>query len=52
MAQLARFATYDKQSYQEVARQLGQAKEPLLERDRIPYCIPCIVQALAGENIE
>lgn len=35
----------------QVARQMGHATVPVMEDNWIPYCIPCIVQQLAGDAI-
>lgn len=48
LAQFARFAANDTRSYKSLAQKLGEADVPLQEEGWIPYCIPCIVQSLAG----
>ncbi|KAJ5302297.1 hypothetical protein N7508_007160 [Penicillium antarcticum] len=52
LAQFARFAAYDAQSYRTLVQRLQKANVPLQEDGWTPYSIPCIVQCLAGNNIE
>ncbi|OQD97676.1 hypothetical protein PENSOL_c011G05384 [Penicillium solitum] len=52
LAQFARFAAYDARSYEQLVQRLQKANIPLQEDGWTPYCIPCIVQCLAGNNIE
>jgi hypothetical protein len=51
LSQFARFAANDARSYEALVEQLGEASMPEYEQDWIPYCIPCIVQSLAGDII-
>lgn len=51
LAQFARFAANDARSYEKLVQHLGKAEVPLQEEGWIPYCIPCIVQSLAGDNV-
>lgn len=51
LAQFTRFATFDKQSYQKILDHLGTAAVPIKEEGWIPYCIPCIVRSLTGDNV-
>ncbi|OQE16706.1 hypothetical protein PENSTE_c023G07187 [Penicillium steckii] len=51
LAQFARFANNDAQSYKQVTGHLGKATVPLQEKGWIPYCIPCIVHCLSGDII-
>lgn len=51
ISQFARFAANDARSYETLVKQLGAASMPEHEQNWIPYCIPCIVQSLAGDII-
>ncbi|KAL4931887.1 uncharacterized protein BDV17DRAFT_255532 [Aspergillus undulatus] len=51
-AQFGRFAIHDSKSFEEVATRLGEQRVPIYEEGWIPYCLPCIVKAIAGNTIE